>query len=265
MQTRDRPFALLIVVGAVVLALFLVGRVVPPGEWLGWFRAASAGNPVLAPLLYVLVYALCCIAFVPATVLSLAAGAIFGIPLGLLVVVTGAVLGATGAFLMSRTIFRSRAERAISSRPRFSRIDAAVADRGARIVFLIRLSPIFPFTWVNYAFGLTRIALVPYVVATLFGILPGALAFVYLGSAAGGAATGEGTVRTILQVTGAIATLVVSIVLGRIAQKELAFDRPGPGSSAEQPQRGSDHGDHSGHQRRGASDGESRGGACRER
>ena len=89
---------------------------------------------------------------------------------------------------------------------------------------LVRLAAVFPFLFVNYAFGLTGIRLAPYVIATFIGILPGAVAFVYLG-AAGAAAATQSKTRTIFMIVGVAIAFAVSIYVGRIAKRALFHDQ----------------------------------------
>jgi uncharacterized membrane protein YdjX (TVP38/TMEM64 family) len=124
------------------------------------------------------------VAFVPASLLTLAAGAIFGIPAGTLYVFVAATVGSCLAFLVSRYLARVAVERRIEGNPKFAAIDRAVGRQGRRIVFLLRLSPVFPFNLLNYALGLTRVRFVDYAVAAV-GMLPGTLLYVYLGKVAG--------------------------------------------------------------------------------
>ncbi len=96
-------------------------------------------------------------------------------------------------------------------------------------MFLTRLSPIFPFTYINYAFGLTGVRAVTYTIATFLGIIPGTLAFVYIGFAAATAAAGETSrLKLGLQVAGAIATLAVSVFVARLAKKEIEKSENAP-------------------------------------
>src|SRR5262249_35397362 len=131
--------------------------------------------------------------FVPASVLTIGAGALFGIVGGSIVVAIGATLTATLAFLLARTGLRKRIERMVARNPKFAAIDRAIARDGAKIVVLVRLAAVFPFLFVNYAFGLTGIGTLRYIAATFIGILPGVIAFVYLGAAGAAAATASRT------------------------------------------------------------------------
>jgi uncharacterized membrane protein YdjX (TVP38/TMEM64 family) len=105
---------------------------------------------------------------------------------------------------------------------KFQALDRAIAKEGAKIIFLVRLSPVFPFTYINYAFGLTGVKTLPYVVASFFGMIPGTFAYVYLGSAAAGAAAGEAdTTKKIVQIVGAAVALAVTIFVARVATKAI--------------------------------------------
>jgi uncharacterized membrane protein YdjX (TVP38/TMEM64 family) len=212
-----------VTIGVIVVAtLVLVFRLLPVGEWLGQFQRWVTGLGPIGYLLYALVYALCCVLFVPASVLTLGAGAIYGLGTGVGVVVVGATLGATLSFLLARTLLRSRVEKMTQGNARFRALDRAIAKQGAKIVFLVRLAPVFPFTYINYAFGLTGVATLPYVLASFVGMLPGTFAYVYLGSAAAGAASGDvDTTRKIVQIVGAIFALVVTVFVARIATRAI--------------------------------------------
>src|SRR5438067_833076 len=117
------------------------------------------------PVIFVGLYVVATVLFVPGSVLTLGAGAVFGVVLGSVCVSIGATLGATAAFLVGRYLARDAIARKIEKSEKFATIDRAVADEGWKIVLLTRLSPVFPFTLLNYAFGLTRVKLSHYVLA----------------------------------------------------------------------------------------------------
>ena len=175
-------------------------------------------------IVYTLGYAIIGL-FVPASVLTIGAGALFGVVGGTIVVMIGATLTATIAFLLARTILRKRVERMVAKNPKFAAVDRAIAREGSKIVVLVRLAAVFPFLFMNYAFGLTGIDTLRYVAATFIGILPGAIAFVYLGAAGAAAATASRT-KTIITIIGAVIALGVSIYVGRIAKRALFHDQP---------------------------------------
>lgn len=189
-------------------------------HWLLEFQAYVHGAGAWGYVAYALVYAICVVLFIPASLLTLGAGAIFGLLPGTLVVIAGATLGATLSFLLARTILRERVERMAARNPKFRALDDAIAREGTKILFLVRLSVLFPFTWLNYAFGLTGVRLRTYVLTTLIGITPATFAFVYIGSIANEAATAS-RARLIVYIVGAAAALAVSFIVGRIATRSL--------------------------------------------
>ncbi|HEX9406229.1 MAG TPA: VTT domain-containing protein [Thermoanaerobaculia bacterium] len=177
------------------------------------------GLGALGYVVYTLGYAIVGL-FVPASVLTIGAGALFGIVGGSIVVAIGATLAATLAFLLARTVLRKRIERMVARNPKFVAVDRAIAREGAKIVVLVRLAAVFPFLFVNYAFGLTGIGTLRYIAATFLGILPGTIAFVYIG-AAGAAAATQSKTKTIFTIVGAVIALAVSIYVGRIAHRAI--------------------------------------------
>jgi uncharacterized membrane protein YdjX (TVP38/TMEM64 family) len=160
---------------------------------------------------------------VPASVLTIGAGALFGFIGGSIVVAVGATLAATIAFFLARTVLRKRVERMASHNPKFAAVDRAIAREGPKIVVLVRLAAVFPFLFMNYAFGLTGIRPMQYIVATFIGILPGTIAFVSLG-AAGAAATTANRTKTIFMIVGAVIALAASLYVGKVAKRALLHD-----------------------------------------
>ena len=206
----------------VLVALIVSFRVLPFAEWLRSFQTYVRGLGALGYVVYIVVYALCNVAFVPASVLTLGAGAIFGFVGGTIVVVIGATLGATLSFLLARTVMRKRIEEMTANNARFRALDRAIATEGTKIVFLTRLAVVFPFTYINYAFGLTAIPLWRYVAATFIGILPATAAFVFVGAAATNAATtSTSSITKIIYIAGGVMALIVSVLIGRIATKAI--------------------------------------------
>jgi uncharacterized membrane protein YdjX (TVP38/TMEM64 family) len=181
-----------------------------------------AGLGAWGLLLFILIYILACILFIPGSILTLGAGAVFGIVKGSIAVSLGATLGATAAFLIGRHFARDAIAKKIARNEVFSALDRAVGDQGWKIVALVRLSPIFPFTLTNYAFGITRVSLSDYFLATWLGTMPGTLMYVYLGSLA--RVAGERT-RTpaewALYAVGLVATVTVTIFVTRLAKNAL--------------------------------------------
>lgn len=172
-------------------------------------------------------YVLATVLFLPGWILTLGAGAVFGVIKGSILVSIGATLGATAAFLIGRHLARGWVASKTAGNPRFEAIDAAVAREGWKIVGLTRLSPAFPFNLLNYAFGLTRVSLRDYVLASWIGMMPGTVMYVYLGSLAGDLATlGSGRASRTpaewgLYVVGLLATVGVTVYVTRIARAAL--------------------------------------------
>ena len=210
-----KPVIIALVVIAAIIALWLL----PVGPWLKGFQAYVKGAGPMGYVVYALGYALIALVF-PGSVLTIGAGAIFGIVGGTIVVLTGATLTATVAFLLARTVLRKRIERITAKNPKFRAVDKAIAKEGTKIVLLVRLAAVFPFTIVNYAFGLTGIRLTPYVVTTAIGILPGTIAFVYIGAAAASVATQDRT-KLVFTIAGLVIALAVSIFVARVAHKAI--------------------------------------------
>jgi uncharacterized membrane protein YdjX (TVP38/TMEM64 family) len=208
---------LLVIAGLVVLF-----RVLPVNVWIKQFQTYVQGLGAAGYVLYVLAYIVCCVFFIPAIALTLGAGAIFGFALGSTIVIIGGTLGATAAFLLARTIFRKKVETMTAGNAKFRALDRAIAAEGAKIVFLIRLAPIFPFTWVNYAFGLTGISTLRYVIATFLGIIPLTLAFVWASAAATAAATGVASnTKTAINIAGVVVAIGVTTWVARIATQAI--------------------------------------------
>jgi uncharacterized membrane protein YdjX (TVP38/TMEM64 family) len=208
-----------------VLALIVLGRYA--GARIPEFVAWVNGLGVWGPVVFMIGYAVGTVAFVPGSVLTLAAGAIFGLVKGTAYVFVAASTGAAGAFLVARYVARQAVEKRLAASPRFAAVDRAVGAQGRKIVFLLRLSPAFPFNLLNYALGLTQVRFADYVVASL-GMLPGTLLYVYYGklagdvaALAGGAATVKGTGYYVILVLGLAATIAVTTVVTRIARRAL--------------------------------------------
>lgn len=204
-----------------IIAIATLGGWLPGSEILDSFVRRVRDLGPLGWLLYALVYAACITLFVPASVLTLAAGAIYGLGLGVAIVVVGATLGASLSFLLARTFVRSRIENLVADNLRVLALDRAIAREGAKIVFLVRLAPAFPFTLSSYAFGLTGVSTIGYVIASVLGMIPGTFGYVYLGMAAAGAVSGGGVVHTVLNIGGALVVVAVTIFIARIANRAI--------------------------------------------
>ena len=224
--TGGLPLVRVALAAAALVALILLGRYA--GAYLPVFARWVEGLGIWGPIVFVAGYAAAVVGFVPGALLTLAAGAIFGLLEGVVIVFTAASLGACAAFLVARHLARAAIERRLEGNERFAAIDRAIGSEGRKIVFLLRLSPVFPFNLLNYALGLTRVRFGDYVVACL-GMLPGTLLYVYLGSlvrnladlAAGETGVGSTQERWIF-IGGLIVTAVVTVLITRIARRALS-------------------------------------------
>ncbi|MEA5486950.1 MULTISPECIES: TVP38/TMEM64 family protein [Pseudanabaena] len=173
------------------------------------------------------IYIIATVAFLPGSILTLGAGVVFGVFLGSIYVFIGATIGAIAAFLVGRYLARGWIGKKIAGNQKFNAIDKAVAHEGFKIVLLTRLSPIFPFNLLNYAFGVTGVSLKDYALASV-GMFPGTVMYVYIGSLAGDLARigGENQptdpiIQWIIRIVGFIATVAVTVYVTRIARKAL--------------------------------------------
>ncbi|MEJ2345714.1 MAG: VTT domain-containing protein [Gammaproteobacteria bacterium] len=196
-----------------------------------WTRDAG----VVAPLLFIAVYTVATVLFLPGSVVTLAGGALFGPVLGTLYNLTGATLGAALAFLVARYLARNWVEHRAGGR--LGQLKRGVDAEGWRFVAFVRLVPLFPFNLLNYALGITRIRFSHYLVATYVCMLPGAVAYTYLGYAGREAvAGGNGLLHTGLL---ALALLAAAVFLPRF----IARLRQGPMLEVEQLKQRLDRGD----------------------
>lgn len=163
--------AVAIVVGVVYRDLFDAAALE------AWVKGAGAAGPVI----FMLIYAVGTILFLPGSVMTLAGGALFGPVLGTFLNLTGATLGAVCAFSIARYLARDWV--ADKTGGRIKALMDGVEAEGWRFVAFVRLVPLFPFNLLNYALGLTRISMLQYLIATYIFMLPGAIAYTYLGYA----------------------------------------------------------------------------------
>lgn len=222
---RGLPWKTAAAVVVVIAALILIGR--QGADLLPALLERIRNLGPWAAVVYVSLYAAATVAWVPGSLLTLAGGAIFGLVAGTAYTLVGATLGASLAFLVSRYLARAAVERRIGESRKLQAVDEAVGREGAKVVFLLRLSPVFPFNALNYALGLTRVRFRDYVAASAAGMVPGTFLYVYTGhtagqvaSAAAGQARGAGYYA--LLGVGLLATVVVTVLVTRAARRALA-------------------------------------------
>jgi uncharacterized membrane protein YdjX (TVP38/TMEM64 family) len=221
-----RPLGLVLA----VVALLVVARAAGLGGRLGELRAWILGLGAWGPAVFVALYAVAVVAAVPGSVLTVAAGAMFGSVLGVVLVSVAATLGATGAFMVSRWFAREAVSRWLSGNEKFATLDALTERHGAIIVAITRLVPLFPFNLLNYGFGLTRVPLRTYVLWSWLCMLPGTVLYV-VGADAVTKGLAEGRVPWALVgalvAVGIVLTLLVRRARRLLAEREGAADQPG--------------------------------------
>lgn len=215
----------------IILAVLVVGAIVatltlPVQEYVERFLAWVEGLGVWGPVIVGAFYIPATVLFIPGSVITLGAGAIFGVVIGTIAVSIGSTLGSTAAFLVGRFFARDWVAGKVANSPKFKAIDDAVAQNGFKIVLLTRLSPVFPYNLLGYMYGITRVKLRDYFFASWIGMFPGTVMYVYLGTVLGVAAgtTGDREKTTgeyVLLVVGLIATIAVTVVITRVARKAL--------------------------------------------
>jgi uncharacterized membrane protein YdjX (TVP38/TMEM64 family) len=217
-----RALGLLALLAASVAALVFLPVKHYLADFVDWVRRLGWWGP----LVFGLVYAVAAL-IIPGSLLTLAAGFAFGVVLGTVVVSAASVTTAVIAFGLGRTLARGWVEAKVAANPKFRAIDQAVGENGFKIVFLTRLSPVFPFTLLNYAFGLTRVRFRDYLIASWVGMLPGTVLYVYLGTTVReladlAAGNYERTpVQTAFFWAGLAAAIIVTVLTTRVARNAL--------------------------------------------
>ncbi len=183
-----------------------------------------------APIGFIGIYILATILLLPASLLTLGAGALFGVVWGSLYTLTGATLGSILAFFIGRYLARDWVQAQIDRRPGLNAVIQSVVQQGFKIVLLTRLSPVFPFSLLNYVYGVTDVSWRDYAYASI-GMIPGTVMYVYIGSLAGSLATlGQSPAaldpqaqlgRSLLQGLGLVATIGVTLYVTRLARQAL--------------------------------------------
>jgi uncharacterized membrane protein YdjX (TVP38/TMEM64 family) len=200
--------------------LVLLGRSLPVQDWaeaaVGPLRRAGPAGALGLGAVYVAATVL----MVPGSALTLVAGYVYGAGWGTLLVSVASTTGAALAFLLARTALRDRVRARLATNAKLAALDRAVSDRGALVVFLLRLTPALPFNLLNYALGGTGIRFVPYLLASWVGMLPGTVLYVSLGAALGPRGRLGPYGRVYLAATIAI-TMGVVLVLGRLSRRAL--------------------------------------------
>lgn len=219
--------------GAFLLGLLVMGVIfLPVMPWLHAALRWTTAHRETAAAPFFLLYVAVVVCLVPEFILTLAAGAIFGLADGTLLVSLASTTGATAAFFLGRSLGREWVSQRIEHWPRFRALDRALGCRGFWVVLLTRLSPAFPYNVLNYGYSITAVRPRDYIIGSWIGMLPGTLLYVYAGSAAAGLSDvlagnvhvgGAGHLLLWLGLAGTVAvSLTVAHVAHRALRRELA-------------------------------------------
>jgi uncharacterized membrane protein YdjX (TVP38/TMEM64 family) len=219
----------LIALMVILFALFFAMKFLPVQEWLRNFNNWVGQTGTAGVFIFIGVYALATVLLAPGSILTIGAGFAFGLWKGFLAAWIGATLGASLAFLVARFIARDKIEAIAKRNEKFRKIDEAIGEQGAQLIFLLRLSPVIPFNLSNYFYGLTGVEFWPYVLTSWLGMMPGTFLYVYIGAAskaavaaaAGGEAVKHGWQYWTFLGVGLVATVIVTIWVTKIARNAL--------------------------------------------
>ncbi len=230
MTRRRRLPVKWILAAAAAVGVIAAARLLPVAEWTKALESWISGRGAAGYLVFYAVYVVAALLFVPGAALTIAAGFVFGLWRGGLIVSAAATTAAALAFLIARHLARGAVEARARKDRRFTAIDKAIGERGWKIVALLRLSPAVPFSLSNYFYGLTAIRFWPYVLTSWLAMLPGTVLYVYLGAAGKAAARGAGrpAAENVYLGLGLVATIAVTVYLTRVARA--ALRKAGAGS-----------------------------------
>lgn len=207
----------------VILAVFASFKFLPVDEWIevikNWIDSLGPWGPVA----FIVIYVVATVFLLPGSALTPAAGFLFGLGWGTLWTVIGSNIGANIAFLAGRYFARDFVSRKIEGNTKFEAVDGAVSREGWKIVGLTRLSPLFPFVLLNYAYGLTKVKWIHYSLASFIGMLPGTVMYVYIGylPTLAGSEAKQDTAKVVSTILIFLGTVAVTVFITRMATKAL--------------------------------------------
>jgi len=207
---------------AALVALLTLYKFLPLDEWITSFRIWVQELGTLGWIISILGYALAAFLLIPGAILTITMGIAYGL-WGFPIVVIGATIGAGLSFLAGRYLLSNQVDKALGHRPIYKALNEAIKEEGWKVVGLMRFSPAVPFSLQNWLFGVTKVGFFPYILATFFGIMPGTLLYVWIGSIGGSVAGSDdtSTAKIAFLVIGIIATLVVTVFIGKKAKAKL--------------------------------------------
>jgi uncharacterized membrane protein YdjX (TVP38/TMEM64 family) len=226
-QQHSKKNIKIIILVIIILAVIAGIKFLPVKDWLIKSLEWTQGLGIWGPVFVAAFYIVACVLLLPGSILTLGAGFIFKVVRGSITVSIGSTLGACAAFLVGQTVARKWIAAKVAKNEKFAAIDEAVAKQGFKIVLLTRLSPVFPFNILNYAFGLTKISFWKYALGSWIGMMPGTIMYVYFGAglrSLADAAAGnveKSTAGTIFFWIGMGVTLIVTLFVTGVARKAL--------------------------------------------
>ena len=188
-----------------------------------WIESLGIWGPITLGAIYVVATIL----FVPGTILTLVAGAVFGLGIGFITVSIASTIGASLAFLIARYLARDKVSSMAEDNRHFGAIDKAIEEGGWKVVGLLRLSPAIPFNIQNYLYGLTKVKFWEYALTSWIAMMPGTFMYVYLGTVSGAALGGnreKSPAEWALLVVGLLATIAVTVYVTKLAKSKLDED-----------------------------------------
>ena len=196
-------------------------------EWVGDFMGQVDELGPWGIALFTLVYVIAAVTMAPAFLLAVAAGAVYGVWRGSLLVFVSATLGAIAAYWVAYRLADTRVFSWVAKRPHVAAVRSAVAGEGAWVQFLLRLSPIVPYVLLNYSLGLSRVRFRDFLIACT-GLLPTVVLYVYYGKVVGdvakvaaGVEPPHGTGYYVFLGVGLVATIVASMAITRAARRAI--------------------------------------------
>jgi len=214
---------------SLAIALLIAAHLLPVRQRLAEFNDWVLHLGIWGIILFIAAYIVATVLLLPASILTVGAGFVFGVFLGAVTVSIASTTGAALAYLIARYVARDQIEQKLGSNQRFKQVDRAIGELGPKLVFLLRLNPLIPFNLSNYLYGLTAVKFWPYVLASWIGMLPGTLLYVYLGAAgkaglsgAASQSSGRSPWEYLLFGIVLVATVIVTVCLTRIADRELS-------------------------------------------
>lgn len=214
-----------LLLAALAAALLYAAPLIPLRQWIADFQSWAAGLGPIGVLLFAVVYIACALLLGPCWLVTLAIGLTYGVVRGVALVSVVSTIGAALAFLIGRHLARRKVEEFLRKNPRFAAIDRAVEKSGWKIVSLLRLSAIVPYTVSNYVYGATAIRFWPYVAASWAGMLPLTVLYVSIGAAGRAATVGASPWHRAALGAGILVTGLVTLYIARISRRELARAR----------------------------------------